>query len=186
MNRRAFLGSCAGVLSAQPGTPKLERFTVAAPTGGAMEFSTAGKVTAVIFISAVCPISNDYNDRMSVIYRDYSVKGVQLVFVNANGNETPAEVLEHAKAAEFPFPVFTDPKNALSERLAASVTPETFVFDREGSLRYRGAIDDARNVARVHVNGLRDALDALLAGKPVPRAETKAFGCTIKKARKAS
>jgi peroxiredoxin len=165
---------------------KLERMTVTDLAGGKVEFALKGQVTAVIFISTVCPISNDYNDRMTALYRDYSAKGVRVVFVNANSNESSREVIDHAKAAGFSFQVYKDEGNPLADQLGASVTPDTFVIDKDGVLRYHGYIDDARNTARVHNNGLRDALEAVLAGKPVSHAETKAFGCTIKKVRKAS
>ncbi|MBI3682513.1 MAG: redoxin domain-containing protein [Acidobacteria bacterium] len=140
----------------------------------------------MLFLSTLCPISNDYNDRMSSLYNEYAARGIEFFFVNANNNESPAEVAAHAKAAEFPFPVFKDPGNALADRLGATLTPEAYLFDAGGVLRYHGQIDDSRNPARVRVHGLRDALDQVLASKPVSRQETKAFGCTIKRVRKAS
>ena len=62
-----------------------------APDGKAVQFETAGQVTAVFFISTICPIGNDYNDRFSALYRDYRGRGVQLLFVNSHVNE-PAEM----------------------------------------------------------------------------------------------
>ena len=70
-----------------------------------------------------------------------------------------------------------------ADLFGAQVTPETFVIDREGVIRYHGYVDDSLNEARVHNRGLRTALDAVLAGRPVSAAETKAFGCTIKRRR---
>jgi hypothetical protein len=64
------------------------------------------------------------------------------------------------------------------------VTPETYVLDAGGNILYHGHIDDKQNVSQVQFQGLRVALDAILAGKQPERAETKAFGCTIKRARK--
>lgn len=154
--------------------------------GKNVSFATPGKITVVTFVSAVCPISNEYNDRMSSLFRELSGKGVQLLFVNSNSNETIREIAEHRKAAEFPFAVYRDPGNHLADRLGANVTPESFIFDETGVLRYRGQIDDARNPARVQVHSVRKAIEELIAGKPVSRQETKAFGCTIKRTRKAS
>ena len=74
----------------------------------------------------------------------------------------------------------------VADRFDAQVTPESYVIDSSGVLRYHGSIDDEMNAARVHTQRLRLALDALLAGKPLPATETKAFGCTIKRVRKAS
>ncbi len=148
--------------------------------------SMKGKVTVVAFISAQCPISNDYNERMEALYREYSAKGVKFVFVNANASEPAAEVAAHAKSAGFSFPVFKDEGNVAADKFGASVTPETFVMNQAGVVLYHGAIDNARNPARVTTKGLHDALEAVLGGKSVPQAETKAFGCTIKRVRRSS
>jgi alkyl hydroperoxide reductase subunit AhpC len=143
-------------------------------------------VTVVVFISTVCPVSNSYNLRMKELYRVYAPKGVKFEFLNANQNESPAEVEDHARRVGFPFPVMRDANNAMADRLGAEYTPESFVIDREGVVRYRGRIDDAQNPARVRQSSLRLAIDAVLAGRDAPTPETKAFGCTIKRVRKAS
>jgi len=143
-------------------------------------------ITVVVFISTVCPVSNSYNLRMKELYRDYAPKGVKFEFLNANQNESRAEVEDHARSVGFPFPVSKDANNVMADRLGAEYTPEAFVIDREGVVRYRGRIDDAQNPARVRQNSLRLAIDAVLAGSEVPAPETKAFGCTIKRVRKAS
>ena len=143
-------------------------------------------VTVVVFISTVCPVSNSYNLRMKELYRVYAPKGVKFEFLNANQNESPAEVEDHARSVGFPFPVMRDSNNVMADRLGAEYTPESFVIDRQGVVRYHGRIDDAQNPARVRQNSLRLAIDAVLAHGEVPTPETKAFGCTIKRVRKAS
>lgn len=150
--------------------------------GKAIEMTPGQDVTVVTFISTQCPISNDYNDRMSALYQSYTAKGVKFYFLNANSTEPMNVMLEHKKSAGFPFPVYKD--ETAADLLGAQVTPESFVFDKAGKLVYHGYVDDARNAARVTNQGLRDALEATLAGKPVTKATTKAFGCTIKRARK--
>src|SRR5205085_7144414 len=75
--------------------------------------------------------------------------------------------------------------NVVADRFGATVTPESYVIDSSGTIRYHGQIDDSRNEARIRTPGLRMALDAVLAGKPVTVQETKAFGCTIKRVRQA-
>jgi len=142
--------------------------------------------TVLIFISTQCPISNSYNERMNQMYKDYSGKNVQMVFVNANSNESPAEIAEHAKANKFAFAVYKDPGNALADKFGATVTPETYIFDKSGLLRYHGYIDDAANPARVQVHGAQKAIDAVLAGKSVEMKEARSFGCTIKRVRKSA
>jgi peroxiredoxin len=155
--------------------------------GKAVAFSALkGPITVVTFIATECPVSNSYNQRMSDLYRDYAAKNVKFVFVNANRSEPAGEVRDHAKRVGFPFAVYKDPDNVLADRFDAQVTPESYVIDSAGVMRYHGAIDDNMNESRVRTRTLRAALDALLAGKPVASTETKAFGCTIKRVHKAS
>lgn len=162
-------------------------FEVTGVKGGPVKYSALkGDTTVVIFVSTACPISNGYNDRMKAIYNDYSAKGVHFVFINANSTEPAAEVAAHAKAHGFPFPVYKDAAGAVADLFGAQVTPETFVMDKDGVIRYHGYVDDSVVEARAHSQGLRMALDAVLAGKAVPMAQTKAFGCTIKRRRRAS
>jgi protein-disulfide isomerase len=146
--------------------------------------TSAADATVLIFISTQCPISNSYNERMNALHNDYAGKNVQFVFVNANANESPAEVAEHAKANHFKFKVYKDAGNQLADKFGATVTPETFVFDKSGVLQYHGYIDDASNASRVQVRGARKAIDAVLAGKAVEMKEARSFGCTIKRVRK--
>lgn len=160
-------------------TRKLPAQKVTSLSGAPSKVEWTGRTTAVIFISTRCPISNGYNERLKTLYERYGER-VRFLVVNANANEPVEEVAQHASEAEYPFPVWkgSDP---LIEALDASWTPESFVVDAAGVVRYRGAIDDARNPARVTRNYLSDALDAVLSGKAVPVPETRSFGCTIKK-----
>jgi peroxiredoxin len=155
--------------------------------GGNVQYAQLkGTVTVVIFIATKCPVSNAYNERMSALYRDYAPKGVKFVFVNPNSTEPAAEVEEHAGKNSFPFAVYKDPNNVMADLFHAQYTPEAFILDEAGGIRYHGHLDDAQNAARITRQGLRLALDAMLAGKAVDPAETKAFGCTIKRVKKSS
>jgi len=141
------------------------------------------KATVVMFIATQCPISNAYNERMRALAEQYMPKGVRFVGINSNATEPVAEVAQHAKENRFPFPVLKDEGNRIADRFDAQFTPEIFVMDAKGVLRYHGRIDDSQNPANITSHDLRDTLEALLAGKNPPRAQTKAFGCTIKRAR---
>lgn len=181
--------ACAALLAAalvidgqefHPGSTVSE-FEVLDLQGGSHSFSSLkGDTTVVIFIATRCPVSNAYNQRMEALYKDYSARGAKFLFVNANYNEPMKEVADHARQVGFTFPVYKDPGN-VAVLFNAQVTPETFVIDRQGIIRYHGAIDDSQNEARIRKQGLRAALDEVLAGKPVTVAETKAFGCTVKR-----
>lgn len=144
----------------------------------------SGVPTAVIFTSTQCPISNAYNERMNQLYKEFHGADFRFVFVNANQNETANEIRQHLDGNKLEYAVAQDPGNRLADQLNASVTPEAFVFDRDGVLRYHGAVDDSQNEARVKRTPLRDAIVALKAGTTPERAEYKAFGCTIKRGRR--
>jgi peroxiredoxin len=166
---------------------KVVDFQVQDPDGKSVSLSALrGPVTVVTFIATQCPVSNAYNQRMIAIFKDYLPKDVRFIFVNANRSEPPSEVREHAKRAGFPFPVYKDVNNIVANGFGAEVTPESYVIDSSGIIRYHGSIDDSQNEARIRTRRLRLALDALLAGRPVEVNETKAFGCTIKRVRKST
>lgn len=160
---------------------KVDTIRLELASGGPTEIATQGRVTAVVFTSTICPVSNSYNERMKALYNDYAPRGVQFVFVNANAEETGADIERHAHAQGFPFPVYRDVRNVLADQVGAEVTPHAFVFDKVGALVYRGAIDNGRNPSNITKQSLRAALDAVLAGKPVREPEVKAFGCSIER-----
>lgn len=172
----------------QMGAPgsKLDKFTLHNLEGAPVTVETAGKLTAVFFIATRCPISNDYNLRMQELVNDYQSKGITFVFVNSNESEPAGEVKQHIANNRFTFTVHKDPENRFADLLHAEVTPEVFLFDKTGTVIYHGAIDNSRNPAGVVKRPLKDAFDAALAGKAVAVSEHKAFGCTIKRVRKAS
>ena len=167
----------------QPGT-KLESITAKDLSGNSATVQTAGKVTAVLFISVECPVSNAYNERMESLYKDYASKGVQFVFLNANQTESAAQIDRHAHDKGFTFKVWRDENNVMADRLGAQFTPETYVIDRNGVIVYHGRIDDQREESKVTVKNLRAALDATLESKAVTVNQAKAFGCTIKRGKK--
>jgi peroxiredoxin len=164
---------------------KVTDFSVQDVDGKSISFATLrGPITVVTFISVQCPVSNGYNQRMNALFKDYSPKDVKFIFVNANRTESAGDVRNHAKSVGFVFPVYKDDGSVLADRFDAQVTPESYVIDSAGIIRYHGAIDDSQNEARIRTRGLRLALDALLSGKPVEVAEIKAFGCVIKRGKK--
>jgi thiol-disulfide isomerase/thioredoxin len=180
-----YLGMCvplwaqSSIVGAKPGDftlRDLKGTEVASP-------ALSGNVTALLFISTGCPVSNAYNERMSALYRDYAPKGVKFIFVNSNQTEPAAAVEEHMRKHGFPFVVYKDPGNLVADRFRAQATPEAFVLDAGGMVRYHGHIDDSQNAERVTKKSLRLALDALLGGYRIDPAETKAFGCSIKRAK---
>lgn len=139
------------------------------------------KAIVVMFIATQCPVSNDYNERMAAIEKDYRGKGVTFLGINSNKQESVEEIRDHAKKHGFGFPVLKDHKNVIADKFKASFTPEIYVLNGSFEIVYHGRIDDSQRVDKVKVQDLRTALDEILAGKSVTTARTKAFGCTIKR-----
>ena len=155
--------------------------------GGGGEISldrerTGHAATVVMFIATRCPVSNAYNERMEDLQKTYAARGVRFIGVNSNVNEPPAEIADHARRHGFTFPVVKDAGSRIADAYGAQHTPEIFVVDRDGVVRYHGRIDENRDdPAAVRSPDLRNALDALLAGRAIPVPATKAFGCSIKR-----
>jgi peroxiredoxin len=144
--------------------------------------SLKGKNGAVvIFIATKCPVSNAYNDRMEKLAQDYKAKGINVIGINSNNTEPASEVKSHAAEKHLTFAILKDDGNKIADRLGANHTPEAYVIDASGKLVYHGRIDNAQNPTNITSNDLRDALDAILAGKPIQKTTSVAFGCSIKR-----
>jgi thiol-disulfide isomerase/thioredoxin len=158
------------------------------------------KVLAVVFTCNHCPTAQAYEERLKRIATDYKDKGVAVVAISPNDpnsvrldelgytdlSDSFEEMKIRAKHKQFNFPyLFEGDATGVARKYGPTATPHVFVFDRERKLRYRGRIDDSERERLAKVHDLRNALDSLLAGRPVPAAETKAFGCSIKWAGKA-
>lgn len=162
--------------------PAFELKTVDGKPFSLADAEKANSYVVLMFIATQCPYSNAYNDRMRDMAAAYLKKGIQFVGVNSNNTESIEETAAHAKQHGFGFPVLKDPGNKVADLYDARRTPEVYVIGKDGRLLYHGRIDDNSNDAsKVTSPDLKNALDALLAGQPVAKAETKAFGCTIKR-----
>jgi peroxiredoxin len=138
--------------------------------------------TVLIFISTQCPVSNGYNERMEKLAQDYQARGINVVGINANKAESPDDIKAHASANNLTFTILKDKGNKIADRLGAERTPEVFFLDASNKLVYHGRIDNQKKPELVTSSDLRDAIDAVLAGKPVAKPEAAAFGCSIKRA----
>jgi peroxiredoxin len=137
--------------------------------------------TLLIFIATRCPVSNAYNARMQKLSEDYRARGVNVVGINSNSIEPAAEVKQHAAEKGLTFTILKDAGNQIADRFDAQVTPEAYLLDATGKLVYHGRIDNSRNGDAITSSELRDAIEAMLAGKAVEKQEVKAFGCSIKR-----
>ena len=146
-------------------------------------------MVVVIFSCNHCPYVQAYEDRMIALQRLYQDKGVALVAINANETENHPEdtfekMVARSKAKGFNFPYLRDETQKVAEAFGAHYTPEIFLFDSKRQLQYTGKIDDNwQDANQVKVQPLRDAIESMLAGRPIDNPETHAIGCTIKWAR---
>ena len=140
--------------------------------------------TVIIFIAHDCPIANAYAPEIKRICKQYRDKSVQFILVYSEADLTSDQARKHAKDYGYMCPIVLDNDHALARKIGAKITPEAFVIDSKGKQAYHGRIDDLYpevGVRRYEVtkHDLRLALDALLAGKKISPAATKAVGCFI-------
>lgn len=157
----------------------------------------ASPVLMVIFLSNHCPVSHAAETRLIPLVKEFQAKGLGVVAINPNSpdgiridelgyskyNDSYEEMKLYAKEAGFPFPYLYDGDTQVTAKAYGCLaTPHLFLFDRERRLRYVGAIDDSRyaDPSSVKAHYARDAIEELLAVKPVSRPMTTVFGCSTK------
>ncbi len=146
------------------------------------------KAFVVVFVGTECPLANLYLPTLIELHKGYSGKGVQFLAINSNVQDGILQVSAHAQERDVPFPVLKDFDHRAASAFGAERTPEAFLLDEKRVIRYHGRIDDQygigyqRETPRRH--DLKEALDELLAGKPVGTPRTEVAGCIIGRARK--
>ena len=159
------------------------------------------RLLAIVFESNHCPVSQLYESRIEKLYEDYRKKGMMLVAINPNNPKTvrldelgytdvtdslpEMKLRARLRGIDWPY-LYDGDTQVVSAKFGAVATPHIFIFDQQRKLRYQGRIDDNQREELVKTQDARNAIDALLADKPVPVAETTAFGCTTKWLSKAS
>jgi peroxiredoxin len=160
--------------------------------GGGKTWSPAdfkdAKALVVVFIGTECPINNAFMPRLVELHKEYAGRGVRFLAINANQQDSPRRVAEHAKKFALPFPVLKDATGAAADLFAARRTPEAYVLDGRRTVRYQGRIDDQYGIRisrpRPTRRDLAVALDEVLAGKTVSQPVTPVAGCVIARAAK--
>lgn len=153
------------------------------------------KVLALIFTCVHCPTAQAYEARVQQLFDDYKGKGAAIVAINPNDplalrldemgyteyGDTLEDMKARAKDAKITYPFLYDgDKQEAARAYGPAATPHVFIFDDERKLRYRGHIDDGERGDNVKSHDARNAIDALLAGRPVPVETTIALGCSTK------
>ncbi len=141
----------------------------------------------VMFICRHCPFVKHVQEELAKLGRDYAKSGVGIVAISANDEtshpeDSPASLAEMARQLNFSFPYLFDETQQVAKAYDAQCTPDFFLYDEQGTLVYRGQLDDSRPGNGIPVTGadLRAALDALVAGRPAPANQRPSIGCNIK------
>jgi peroxiredoxin len=177
-------------------------FSLPATDGKTYSLSSFSKaeVLVIVFTCNHCPTAQAYEDRIIQLTRDYAPKNVAVVAIMPNNPESINldelgytdmgdsfdEMKIRAREKKFNFPYLYDGTTEKASLAYGPIaTPHVFIFDKQRILRYSGRIDDMEKPTKTPTRyDTRNAIDALLAGKPVPVATTKVFGCSIKWAEK--
>jgi len=137
----------------------------------------------VIFDCNTCPYSKAYNERIQELNEKYAAKGFPVIAINANdgSGDRFEDMVRVAKSKKLKYPYVFDDTQKIAKAYGATNTPHVFVLTKALKVSYIGAIDDnARNADAATKHYVEDAVDALLASKPVTVTKTKAIGCGIK------
>ena len=143
--------------------------------------------TLVVFSCNTCPFVIAYEDRIRELQTMCEKSGISMAIINSNeakrsGDDSLERMMDYAKSQRLTVPYLVDNDAALADAFGAYITPEVFLFDKEGKLAYKGAIDDNwKDSEKVENFYVTFAMKAVLSGEAVEINETKAKGCSIKR-----
>ncbi len=153
----------------------------------ALEDFARAPALLVAFLCNHCPFVQHVRSAFAALARDYQARGVAVVGINSNDvvqfpADSPTEMVREVERAGYTFPYLYDSTQKAAKAYKAACTPDFFVFDGARRLVYRGQMDSSRPGNDRSNDGadLRAALDALLAGQPVPSDQRPSVGCNIK------
>lgn len=154
-------------------------------TSGETHSPDGAPATVVVFTCNHCPYALAWHGRIMEAATDYAGRGVRFLAINSNdADRYPRDSFEAMKrrVAQEPWPVpyLHDASQEVASAYGAKTTPDVFVLDGERRLRYRGAPDSDYDDPSQNAAWLREALDAVLAGREPEPPETRPIGCSIK------
>lgn len=168
-------------------TDSVPAFTLPGTDGRTHSLADYADATLLVLIQTCnhCPYAQAWEGRISAIQSDYAGRGVRIVAINSNDavshpEDSFPEMVARAAAQSYTFDYLYDEDQSVARALGAERTPEVYVFDADRRLAYHGAVDDNRDDEAVTAYYLRDALDAVLAGRAPRVSETPAVGCSVK------
>ncbi|MDE1821345.1 MAG: thioredoxin family protein [Euryarchaeota archaeon] len=144
------------------------------------------RLLLVVFSCNHCPYAQAWEGRIVEVVRDYAVKGLGTIMINPNEtvnypDDRMDRMIERARAKGYPFPYVRDEDQSVARAYGALVTPHPLLFDKDRRLIFQGKLDDSwQEPSKAKHRFLREALDAGLAGRPVPTPTSSVIGCTVK------
>ena len=163
----------------------IANFRLKATDGQTRSLADYGKHKAivVVFIGTECPLVNQEVLKLKDMHADLTNKGVQILAINSNDQDSFAEIVKHARDRKLPFPVLQDEHQKVADLFGATLTPEAFVLDHKRAVRYHGRLDDGNGVLGERKpptrHDLIEAVKDVLAGRKVRVAKTEVEGCFI-------
>lgn len=145
-----------------------------------------GQASLVVFFCNHCPYAKAVEDRLIALHQELAPQGLRTVLVCANDpadypDDAPEALRARAEEKRYPFPSLIDETQQVARSFDAACTPDPYLFDAAGHLVYRGRIDDNwKRPAAVTRHELKDAIVAVLEGRPVDGAQHPSLGCSIK------
>ncbi len=188
----SFMGLSIAIAGAETTDSSLVLGTLRSPDGQHVDLAApANGLSVLIFYSSECPISNAYSPTLAKMSASFPAERVKWVGICVDPDLSDADLKAHARDFNLKFPVVRDRHGALAKRLGATMTPEAFVVDAKGHVRYHGRIDDQfakRGVRNANPSGneLQDAITSLLKGEEVKSPHVAAVGCPIPEFKAAS
>ena len=147
----------------------------------------AAPALLVVFLCNHCPYVKHIADHFAQLARQYQARGVAVVAINSNDyqmypEDSPEHMREEIQRRGYTFPYLIDESQEVAKAYRAACTPDFYVFDAQRRLVYRGQMDSSRPGNDIPITGedLRQALDAVLEGRPVPDKQRPSLGCNIK------
>lgn len=143
--------------------------------------------TVVMFICNHCPYVKHVNQAITSLAHDYMPENIAFIAINANNaqaypDDSPENMKQTAQEQGYPFPYLFDETQEVARAYHATCTPDFFVFDQDLKLAYRGQLDDSRpgNQLTPNAASIREALNCLIQGRPIPKHQKPSIGCNIK------
>jgi len=189
--RHALVAAGALLVAAGSGTPPARAQLGSKIAGVQLEDSAgvahtldeyAGKIVVLAFWSFKCPVALGHAPHIGALVEKYGKRGIVVLGINSNTNESALEIKRNAANLNLPFPVFQDRDGVLADKVGATHAPSVFILDRSGVLRYRGALDNNKRPGESGRTAFaEEAVEALLEGRAPAVAESKEVGCTLKR-----